>query len=174
MYIVLNCGFPRKFKMVSKFTTCDKWCASPSDEHIHDGSDCDGNVGSIFHARTNQEDSTIPSGKCVLLTKSTKDSSKCKYARVPKDKLELGDDTSEKVDFNEAKDYILEGDIIADGIISIKAVKVGKYLEKDGNHLKAPKHSPNQCNEDSRIAVEEVTSNDYCDKEGTIYDILLI
>ena len=135
----MDCGFPRKFKMVSKFTTCDKWCASPSDEHIHDGSDCDGNVGSIFHARTNQEDSTIPSGKCVLLTKSTKDSSKCKYTRVPKDKLELGDDTSEKVDFNEAKDYILEGDIIADGIISIKAVKVGKYLEKDGNHLKAPK-----------------------------------
>ena len=160
--------------MVSKFTTCDKWCASPSDEHIHDGSDCDGNVGSIFHARTNQEDSTIPSGKCVLLTKSSKDTSKCKYVRVPKDKLELGHDTSEKVDFNEAKDYILEGDIIADGIISIKAVKIGKYLEKDGNHLKAPKDSSNQCDEDARIAVEEVTSNDYCDKEGTIYDILLI
>ena len=160
--------------MVAKFNSCGKWCASPKDEHIHDGSDCDGNTGSIFHARTNQEDSTIPVGKCVLLTKSTKDTSKCKYAKVPKDKLELGDDTSKKVDFNEAKDYVLEGDNIADGIITIKAVKIGKYLEKDGNHLKAPKDSPTQCDEDSRIAIEPVTSNDYCDNEGTIYSNLSI
>ena len=134
--------------------------------------DCDGNTGSVFHAITNKEDSTIPVGKCVLLTRSTKDTSKCKYAKVPKDKLELEDDSSKKVDFNEAKDYVLEGDTIADGVITIKAVKVGKNLEKDGDHLKTPKDSPKQCDEDSRIAIEVVTANDYCDNEGTFYSIL--
>ena len=160
--------------MFSKISACDKWCSS-SDDHIHGDGDikkskCAVGVDTIFHARTNENDSTIPVGKCVLLTKSAKDTSKCKYLYVGDKHLELKDDTSKKVDFNEQNKYVLEASPIADGIITIIA-NGGKYLQAESSfhHIKA--ESNDECDSRSHFFVEEVASNDQCENQGDL-DVL--
>ena len=125
-FTVLDCGLPRKFKLMSKNTACKKWCASGkggTGAHIHGPKDpdCDSDEGATFHSRTSEDDSTVPAGKCKIITQDSKDKTKCHYLNVPKDKLELGKDTSANIASNEEKFYTFSAELIADGIITINS-----------------------------------------------------
>ena len=165
----MECGFPRKFKMFSKISACDKWCAS-TDEHIHgDGDKCSSLfVETIFHARTNKDDATIPTGKCVLLTKNPNDVSKCNYISVG-GHLELGDLTTKTMNFASKNDYLFRASPIADGIITIVTDKNGNYLQAESSYHHIKAKSNKECDSYSHFFVEEVTSNDQCDNEGILY-----
>ena len=164
----MECGFPRKFKMFSEISKCSKWCAS-TDDHVHgDGKKCVAGVDTIFHARTNKDDATIPTGKCVLLAKNANSASKCNYLSQG-GHLEMGEETTKTMNFASQKSYLFKANPIADGIITIVSDKNPNYLQADKKYHHVKANSKDECDPNSHFFVEEVNLNDPCDNEGKTY-----